>query len=348
MTKSISNYPIEYFHESEPKWFILNEGFDSGKSIFYLDFQTKLGKPQATALFVHGNPETSYTFRHIIQQLRQSDNCIRIIAMDHIGYGLSDDADFQMVEMHHAKNLLQLIRHLDIKQITLVTHDWGGPIGIGALIEDDWRLRNLIVLNSTVFPMPSDGYTYQNFPFSLLPWCITPKIIPNFLWGGVAAYVVSHGSPQTFITFVTGVVRFMWLFATKQISKNQPEFVWSESFRCQTNVLSSKRFVRQTPFWGHGYTYKDACHGIQSNHLYYKNIQEKLPIVWGAEKSTIGVEGHFGSWDACGKESVIKQWIEALPQSKEHIHRYENVGHFIEEYCGEEIALSVLRLNQLC
>lgn len=347
MKRNITEYPVQYFHGSTPKWFIIKEGFDKGKSLFYLDFQTKIGSPVATILLVHGNPETSYTYRHVIDQLRNTDHCIRIVVMDHIGFGLSDDADFEMVEMHHATNLLQLTRFLNLQQITLVTHDWGGPIGVGALIEDDWRVRNLVVLNSTVFPMPKDGYTYKNFPFRILPWCITPKIVPNFLWGGVAAYVVSHGSPQSFLTFVAGVARFMWLFATKQISKDQPEFIWSESFRSRTNVLSSKRFVKQTPFWGHGYSYKDACHGIQSNHLFYKNIQEKLPKVWGTQESAIGVEGHFGSWDACGKESVIKQWIDALPQSRECMYRYEKIGHFIEEYCGEEIAQSVLRLNQL-
>ena len=35
-----------------------------------------------------------------------------------------------MVDMHHTENLLALVRHLDLRDVTLVVHDWGGPIGI--------------------------------------------------------------------------------------------------------------------------------------------------------------------------------------------------------------------------
>lgn len=333
MRKNVSLFPADYCHDSQPNWFEIRDGFDAGKSLFYLDFQNRPGVAQATVVFVHGNPESSYTYRHVIEHLRSSEHCIRIVAMDHIGFGLSDDADYQMVEMHHASNL--------------AIHDWGGPIGVGAFIEDAWRVSHLVVMNSTVFPMPSDGYTYQNFPFPLLPWCITPHIVPNFLWGGLAAYVVSHGSPQTWPTFVLGVTRFMWRHATRQISNDQAEYVWSESFRSKTNALSSKRFVRQTPFWGHGYSYVDPRHGRQDNHAFYKNIQQKLPAVWGTGPQAIGLAGHFGDWDACGKSSVIQQWTTALPQSVHHMHRHKQVGHFIEEYCGKDIADSVLRLNHL-
>lgn len=347
MKKSVAHFPVDYCHGSPPKWFEIQEGFDKGKSLFYLDFQTRAGTPQATVVFVHGNPESSYTYRHVIEHLRLSKHCIRIVAMDHIGFGLSDDADFEMVEMHHADNLLQLVRHLNLQQVTLAIHDWGGPIGVGAFIEEPWRVRNLVVMNSTVFPMPADGYTYQNFPFPVLPWCITPRIVPNFLWGGLAAYVVSHGRPQSLPTFVAGVARFMWRHATRRISKDEAEYVWSESFRSKTNALSSKRFVSQTPFWGHGYRYVDARHGVQDNHAFYQNIQSKLPQVWGAGPQAIAVAGHFGDWDACGKTSVIQQWTTALPQSVPHMHRHPNIGHFIEEYCGKDIAESVLRLNNL-
>ncbi len=46
-----------------------------------------------------------------------------------------------MVEMRHARNLEQLITHLDLENATLVIHDWGGPIGIGSLIEFPERVK---------------------------------------------------------------------------------------------------------------------------------------------------------------------------------------------------------------
>ena len=38
-------------------------------------------------VMVHGNPTWSYLYRHLIKQLRPEYRCI---AMDHIGFGLSD------------------------------------------------------------------------------------------------------------------------------------------------------------------------------------------------------------------------------------------------------------------
>jgi pimeloyl-ACP methyl ester carboxylesterase len=62
-----------------------------------------------------------------------------------------------MVEMHHARNLAQLVDVLDLRDITLVVHDWGGPIGIGGLLASPEGVANLVVLNTSVFPMPSEG-----------------------------------------------------------------------------------------------------------------------------------------------------------------------------------------------
>jgi len=47
-----------------------------------------------------------------------------------------------------------LIDTLDLKQVTLVVHDWGGAIGLGAAIERIERFRNLLVLNTAAFPPP--------------------------------------------------------------------------------------------------------------------------------------------------------------------------------------------------
>ena len=52
--------------------------------------------------------------------------------------------------------------------------------------------------------------------------------------------------------------------------------------------------------------------------------------------------GFFGLWDACGKVEVIEQWQEALPQISQHLYKYEDIGHFVEEYKGKEIGLKIL------
>ena len=337
--------PADYFPAGSARWFGIPSGRDAGKKLFYFDHSTTPGEAEATVVFVHGNPESSYTFRHIRDALSASTRPLRLLAMDHIGFGLSDQATFEMVDMHHAANLLEWIRHLDLKDVTLVVHDWGGPIGLGAFIQEPWRVKKLLVMNTTVFPMPDDGLTYTNFPATWMPWCQTPKLVPDALWGGVAAYVVSHGSPQSPLRFLLNVGRYVLLHAFHSIPEGSPEYVWSQSLRSRANARSSKRNVLQTRYWGHGYRYEDPVHGTQDNSEFYAHLHRMIPAAWGPEGQDIDVCGYFGGWDACGKASVVSQWHEALPRMVENTFLFPDIGHFIEEYKGPEMAESILAIN---
>ncbi len=340
--------PSDYCPAGSERWFAIPEGLDAGKTLFYSDHVTLPGgAPKTTVVFVHGNPECSYTYRTIRDALIGSGQPLRLVAMDHIGLGLSDQADFEMVDVHHAANLLQLVRHLDLQDVTLVVHDWGGPIGIGAMLQDPERVAALVVMNSTVFPMPSDGYTYTNFPFPWLPWHLTPKLIPDAAWGGLAAAVVRNAHPQGTLTFLRTVATWLGRHARKNIAKGCPEYVFSQMLRSRANAKSSKRNVRQTPVWGHGYRYTDARHGAQDNHAFYACIQEQISRAWGPSGQNVPACGYFGQWDACGKDSVIAQWQQALPQMTGDTHRFGDIGHFIEEYKGPEIAASILSMQGL-
>ncbi|ORE85191.1 haloalkane dehalogenase [Oceanococcus atlanticus] len=336
--------PADYCPPGSARWFELSEGHDAGKSMFYYDYLSGQGEPELTVLMVHGNPECSYTYRHIRDALVGSGRCVRIVVMDHIGFGLSDQADFEMVDMHHAANLLQLVRHLDLHDVSLVVHDWGGPIGIGALIEDEWRVRHLAVLNTTIFPMPSTGITYTNFPMRWLPWASTAYVIPDALWGGVAGYVVSHAEPQSSGRFLLNTAAYLLRHATRRIAPGTPEHVWAEGLRSKANARSSKRNVKQTPRWGHGYRYHDGRHGVQDNHAFYQRMQAGVAKAWGEHGRKLPACGFFGQWDACGKDEVIAQWQQALPSLRRATWRYPQVGHFIEEHKGPEIAEALLML----
>lgn len=344
----LQNPPADYCPLGSEAWFEIPEGLDAGKQLFYYDYSTDTDpRPERTVLFVHGNPECSYTYRHIRDALIASGESLRIVAMDHIGMGLSDQADFEMVDMHHAANVALLVRHLNLQNVTLVIHDWGGPIGIGALINEPERVSALLVMNTTVFPMAADGYTYKNYPFPWLPWFLTASLIPNALWGGAAAAVVCHAHPQPTVGFLGNISKWLALHGRNAIPQDQPEYVFSQMFRSTANAVSSKRNVRQTPFWGHGYTYQDRRHGLQDNHAFYTNIQEHIESAWGASGRNIPACGFFGQWDACGKDSVIAQWHKALPNMANDTHTFPDIGHFIEEYKGPEMAASILKMHSL-
>ena len=333
--------PLDYLPEGAGRWFTIPGGKDAGKVMFYYDVNVGDQEPEATVVLVHGNPETSYTYRHIRDELISSGRPIRIIAMDHIGFGLSDQADFEMIDMHHSDNLLQLVRHLDLTGVTLAIHDWGGPIGVGAFIEDPYRVKNLVVMNTSIFPMPKTGYTYKNYPHRLLRWSLFPRIYPAFAWGGIAATAVSNGEPQGAMSLAARATGFTVKHIFNCIPKNTPEYVWSQSFRSLANANSSMRNVKQTPRWGYGYQYTDETYGRQDNTKYYKKMQENMPKLWRSCPTV----GFFGQWDPCGKDEVIDQWHEALPKMKQATSRYPDIGHFVEEYKGVDIAKAIIKLN---
>jgi hypothetical protein len=40
-------------------WLPISEGKDAGKQLFYYDYSTGPGEPEATVVLAHGNPESS-------------------------------------------------------------------------------------------------------------------------------------------------------------------------------------------------------------------------------------------------------------------------------------------------
>ncbi len=109
------------------------------------------GKP---ILFVHGTPSWSFEWRHAIAALRGDHRCV---APDHLGFGLSDKPEqADLSPAGHARRLLELVRALDLREITLVLHDFGGPIGLPVAFEEPERVRSLVLLNTWAWAHGSD------------------------------------------------------------------------------------------------------------------------------------------------------------------------------------------------
>ena len=85
----------------------------------------------------------------------------RCIVPDHMGMGKSatppDAARYHLRQ--HIDNLESLLLALDLRDITLVLHDWGGPVGLGFATRHPERIKRLVLLNTWAFaawpgPMP--------------------------------------------------------------------------------------------------------------------------------------------------------------------------------------------------
>lgn len=107
---------------------------------------------QQPILMVHGNPTWSFYWRRLIDSLQQNH---RVVAVDHLGCGLSDKpADFDYCLRSHIDNLCQLVDELDLQNVTLMAHDWGGAIGLGTLLERQSRFKKIVLFNTAAFPPP--------------------------------------------------------------------------------------------------------------------------------------------------------------------------------------------------
>lgn len=97
-------------------------------------------------LFVHGTPTWSFLYR---QQIRDLSPHFRCIALDHLGFGLSDKPiDFTGNPEDHARNVACLVEHLDLQYVTLVVHDFGGPIALSYAINNAKNVRQIILFNT--------------------------------------------------------------------------------------------------------------------------------------------------------------------------------------------------------
>jgi pimeloyl-ACP methyl ester carboxylesterase len=100
-------------------------------------------------LMVHGNPTWSFYYRHLIKAFSGHFRCV---VPDHMGCGFSDKPqDYEYTLENHIQNLEKLVSFLQLKDITLVVHDWGGAIGMGFATRHPHLIKRVIVLNTAAF-----------------------------------------------------------------------------------------------------------------------------------------------------------------------------------------------------
>jgi len=154
-------------------------------------------------LFVHGTPTWSFEWRQCVRALSETHRCI---ALDNLGFGLSDrPRDFDYSPESHARVLRAFVERLGLTDVTLVVHDFGGPIGLPLAVEQPSIVRRLVVLNTWMWSFADDAemvrkakvaaggfgrflYRYANFSLRVLtPYAyadrrkLTPRIHEQYL-----------------------------------------------------------------------------------------------------------------------------------------------------------------------
>ncbi|HEY2160333.1 MAG TPA: haloalkane dehalogenase [Solirubrobacteraceae bacterium] len=118
-------------------------------------------------VFFHGEPTWSFLWRKLIPPVR--DAGFRCIAPDLPGFGRSDkpvDMDWYSYD-RHTDSVAALLDEFDLRDATVVVHDWGGPIGLRLAVEHPGRVARMVILDTGLFTghqkMSDAWIAFRNF-----------------------------------------------------------------------------------------------------------------------------------------------------------------------------------------
>lgn len=97
-------------------------------------------------LMLHGNPTWSFLYRNVITRLRDRFRCV---AVDYPGFGLSvRPSGYGYTPAEHAGVVEELVTELDLRDMIVMGHDWGGPIGTAVAAAQAERVHGLTLGNT--------------------------------------------------------------------------------------------------------------------------------------------------------------------------------------------------------
>ncbi len=256
-------------------------------------------------LMVHGNPTWSFYWRNIITQFRDSH---RTIAVDHIGCGLSDKPQqYNYRLQQHIDNLVALIDHLDLKNINLLVHDWGGAIGLGAALARPERFARLVLFNTGAFPPPYCPLRIRACRIPMLgPW-----MVRTFNAFARPALTMATEKPERFTPevragYIAPYDNYANRIATARfvqdipLSKSHPTYAVLEQIEQQLPTLS------QLPIqliWGG----LDWCFRLE--------CLERFQTIWPTARATVFSDaGHYVVEDASERiEPILRDFLTQAP-----------------------------------
>jgi haloalkane dehalogenase len=201
-------------------------------------------------VLLHGQPTYSYLYRKFIPPLVAAG--FRCIAPDYIGFGKSDkvvDDNWYSVQKHSDSIRALLIGKLDLRDMTLVVHDWGGPVGLPLAVEMPKRFSRLFIFNTWLH---HEGFDfsgmkrYRDFAVTFPPGTGNIPIMNN-----IPAYV----APFPDSSYKAGPRRFPYShpYAQPELGNRvvqERTFTALESWPKPCHIIFSDRDTVFTVAWG--------------------------------------------------------------------------------------------------
>jgi haloalkane dehalogenase len=232
-------------------------------------------------VFVHGTPTWSFLFRRFVAHLSARH---RVIAVDHLGFGLSDKPAHAPYEpKDHARRLVALLDALDLRGATLVVHDFGGPIGLAVAFARPERFERFVLFNTWLWPLDDDARIARG---ARIAGSLVGRLLYRHLNLPVRVLMPSAVADRRILT--PDIVRH---YASPLASPDERAATWA----CARALLGAgpwydslwahRALLREKPtllLWG----LRDPAFGPR----YLARWQRELP---GAEVHTFPASGHF-------------------------------------------------------
>jgi len=251
-------------------------------------------------VMLHGDPTWGYLYRDFIPPLARHGRCI---VPDHMGMGKSDtpqDRSRYHLRQHIA-NLEALLLSLDLRDITLVLHDWGGPVGLGFATRHPERIKRLVLMNT---------WASAAWPDDFMPR-LTRLIRSE---RGEAFVLRKNGYLDPALTSAT----------------YYPE-------RLTETVMAAYRAPFPTPesrlallYWSRDI----PAHPTDASYAEMRRIEQGLPLL--AEKPVLVL---WGLRDPIFPLAVLRGWQTHFPHAT--VREIEDASHFLQEDAPERIVNAI-------
>src|SRR6266496_4903469 len=269
-----------------PRYFDRN-----GFQMHYVDEGS--GEP---VVLVHGDPTWGYLYRNFIHALARHHRCI---VPDHMGMGKSGvpQEPYPYRLQHHIANFENLLLYLDLRDITLVLHDWGGPVGLGFATRHPERVKRLVLMNTWAFaPWPGGAF-------------------PHLL------EIIRSERGEAFVLRKNGYLEPALIGTTYHSEKltNAVLEAYRAPFPTPESRLAMLCWSRDIPMQETDTSYADM-----------RRIEDGLPqfntkpvlLVWGMQDPVI-------------PPSILHRWQQLYPHAT--THEIEDASHFLQEDAPERI-----------
>ena len=252
-------------------------------------------------VLLHGDPTWGYLYRAFIAPLAQRARCI---VPDHMGMGKSGAAAerYPYRLWQHIANLEGLLLHLDLREITLVAHDWGGPVGLGFAIRHPERIKRLVLTNTWAFA----------------PWPGGP--LPRLI------DLIRSERGEAFVLEKNGYLKPALIGTTTHAGRLTPQVL--QAYQAPFPTPESRRALlcwsRDIPV-----TEADPSFGEMKRVEAGLSLFAQTPalLLWGMNDPVLGVD-------------VLERWRRQFPQAM--AHELADASHFVQEDAPDEMLREIV------